>query len=352
MKIFFKRVLRRLKYTFIFTVLIGAFLLVVMWDSIVYTIPVGSVGVEWYAIGTGERRSRGPLDEGVVLLWPWNKLYIYDTRMQKRDETYSVVSQDGLHFDMDMTFRWEVLREAVVTLNQEVGTDYLNKLIIPEIGSVLRHVIANYPAESLYTTERNNVQDELFIEVTSESIPNGLGPPGSTPAQGVTIVLDDILIANIDLPQEIKDAIERKLSEAELVKEYAFRVQREQLESERKAVEADGIRRFQETVAPAITPSYLQWRGIEATLQLAQSPNSKVVVIGNSESGLPVILDTGDDTVLPLSTPAPVFQPSALAAADTDGDGDPDVVPVAVPVPVRDPVPVPVPVRDPVSTLR
>jgi hypothetical protein len=104
--------------------------------------------------------------------------------------------------------------------------------------------------------------------------------------------LYDVLIKDVVLPPAYNQAIERKLEQAQVVEEYRFRVQREALESERKRVEAEGIRSFQEIVTPAISESYLRWRGIEATLKLAQSPNSKVVVIGNSATGLPLILDT------------------------------------------------------------
>jgi regulator of protease activity HflC (stomatin/prohibitin superfamily) len=297
MKRYFLMLFRRLKYSFVFFLLITGFLVVVLWEKIVYVTPVGHASVEWYSILGGSRASRGPLREGVHVIWPWNKFYTYDLRLQNRKETYAVVSQDGLHFDMDLNFRWHVIKDAVVILNQEIGPDYIDRLLIPEIGSVLRRMAANYTAEAIYTTERNLIQQLVFAEVTDESHPNGLGVATSDSDGIHTIILSDILITRIDLPENIQQAIERKLSEAELVKEYAFRVEREELESQRKAIEAEGIRLFQETVAPAITDSYLAWRGIEATLELAKSNNAKVIVIGNSETGLPLILDTGGEAI-------------------------------------------------------
>lgn len=300
MKHYLLTIFRRIKYSFVFFALITSFLFAVLWDKIVYTTPVGHASVEWYSILGGTRASKGPLREGIHIIWPWNQFYTYDLRLQDHKQSYAVVSQDGLHFDIDLDFRWEVIKEEVVTLNQEIGPDYLDRLLIPEIGSVLRRIVATYPAEAIYTSERNALQQAVFDEVTSSTHPNGVRSPQINDGEPDTIILTDILISKVDLPPMIQDAIERKLSEAELVKEYAFRVEREQLESERKAVEAEGIRQFQATVAPAITDSYLKWRGIEATLELAKSNNAKVVVIGNSEAGLPLILDTGNQG-LPLA---------------------------------------------------
>lgn len=294
MKKYLQGVYLRFRYGFTFTVLILLFLLIVLWDRIVYMVPAGHEAVVWHSIQlpwiTGYHSDLA--EEGVELIWPWDKFYLYDLRLMTHTETYPVVSQEGLHFEIDMTFRWKVYQENLIGLNQTVGTSYLRTMLIPEIGSVLREIVANYPAEALYTFARNAVQDEIYQEITSDSLPNHLGPRETVGNADVTIVLQDTLMANIRLPASLKEAIERKLSEAELVAQYEFRVERERLESERKQIEAEGIRNFQETVAPAITSSYLQWRGIEATLELAKSTNSKVVVIGNSANGLPLILDT------------------------------------------------------------
>lgn len=301
MKKYLRAVLMRLRYGVTFTVLIMLFLLIVLWDRIVHVVPAGHEAVVWHSIQlpwiTGYHSDLA--EEGIELIWPWDKFYLYDLRLMTHTESYSVVSQEGLHFEIDMTFRWKVKQESLIELNQTVGSDYLNSMLIPEIGSVLREIVANYPAESLYTVARNAVQEEIYQEVTSDSLPNHLGSRESADDLDVTIVLQDTLMTNIRLPLSLKEAIERKLSEAELVSQYEFRVERERLESERKQIEAEGIRNFQETVAPAITSSYLQWRGIEATLELAKSTNSKVVVIGNSANGLPLILDTQGGLQLP-----------------------------------------------------
>ncbi|MDP3515991.1 MAG: prohibitin family protein [Pseudohongiella sp.] len=300
MKKYLHGVYMRFRYGFTFTVLILLFLLIVLWDRIVHMVPAGHEAVVWHSI----RLPWAPgyhshlAGEGIEATWPWDKFYLYDLRLMTHTETYPVVSQEGLHFEIDMTFRWKVAHESLIELNQTVGKEYLKNMLIPEIGSVLRETVANYPAEALYTVARNEVQIEIYEEITSGSLPNHIGPWVSG-SEDFTIFLQDTLMTNIRLPVSLKEAIERKLSEAELVSQYQFRVERERLESQRKQIEAEGIRNFQETVAPAITASYLQWRGIEATLELAKSNNAKVVVIGNSANGLPLILDTQDGRQTP-----------------------------------------------------
>ncbi|MDO8910162.1 MAG: prohibitin family protein [Pseudohongiella sp.] len=283
-----------------FTVLILLFLLILLWDRIVHVVPHGHEGVVWHAV----RMPWAPnyeshlADEGIEFIWPWDRFFLYDLRLLNHTETYQVVSREGLHFEIDMTFRWVVVPHNVIELNQDVGLEYLQRMLIPEIGSVLRETVANYSAEALYTTARNDVQRHVYDEVTSDSHPNHIGAITSQ-NPNITIVLMDTLMTNVRLPESLKTAIEQKLAEEQLVAQYVFRVERERLESERKQIEAVGIRNFQETVAPAITDSYLQWRGIEATLELAKSNNAKVVVIGNSANGLPLILDTQDSRLLP-----------------------------------------------------
>ena len=112
----------------------------------------------------------------------------------------------------------------------------------------------------------------------------------------------DTLVLGLELPQTVVAAINRKVEQYYLVQEYAFRVDREKKESERKQIEAEGIRAFQQTVSQGISNSYVRWRGIEATLQLAQSPNSKIVIIGGGKDGLPIILGNVDTPAAPRTS--------------------------------------------------
>ena len=310
MKLRLIRLLRRLSLGVSFLGLLATFLMVILWDAMVHTIPPGHAGVLWHRISLFEGpSSRGPLQEGIHVILPWDKIYFYDMRLQHLKQHFDVLSNDGLNFGIDIDFRWKLMPEKLLVLNRTVGPDYVEKLVVQEIGSVTHEITARYSAEALFTTARGEVQKAMYDKITKGAIWDGthLGKNAATDVDSEyfdMIYLVDILINKVYLPKRFSDAIDSKLEQAQVVEEYKYRVAREALESERKRVEAEGIRNFQEIVTPAISESYLRWRGIEATLKLAQSPNSKVVVIGNSATGLPLILDTTTSRAVDGSTSA------------------------------------------------
>ncbi|MGJ8547330.1 MAG: prohibitin family protein [Sulfitobacter sp.] len=320
--------LRRLSNALSFAVLIGLVSFVLLWDLMVKTTPVGHTSVVWHRLSwTSANTSDGPLAEGAHLILPWDKFYTYDIRLQTFDQSYEVVSLDGLHMEITLTFRWRAVKNNIVELNDNVGPNYLETLLIPVVGSVAREVISGFKAEDLYSFERVTVQNEIYKRVVSHDYPDGIDERQTQDITQDLVVLEDTLIKNVRLPQSLQDAIEQKLEQAQRVEEYKFRVETEKLESARKQIEGQGIREFQETVAPAISESYLRWRGIEATLKLAESNNAKVVVIGNSETGLPLILDTSTTALEPQklseATPAIPSGPEPKEPRSiTTGDGE------------------------------
>ena len=165
-------------------------------------------------------------------------------------------------------------------LHDNIGKDYLESIIKPEIRSVTREVIGNYLPEELYSTKREAIEDEI------ESL---------TRAKVETkyLTLDAILIRDVTLPQTLRAAIEQKLKQEQEALEYDFRIQKEQKEAERKKIEANGIAEFQKIVNRTITPQLLRWKGVEATQEISKSQNSKVIVIGNGDGDLPIILGSG-----------------------------------------------------------
>jgi regulator of protease activity HflC (stomatin/prohibitin superfamily) len=278
------------------------------------TIPSGYVGVLWKRFGGGTvldpRRLK---DEGMRITLPWNKVFLYDLRLQSATETYNAISRDGISLTATINIRFRLKRESVPQLHQSIGPNYIQALIIPEIGNRMREVIAEYTAEDVYSTKRTEIQDKIRQRAESmlgekmmeggENEEQEANAPYRIPLYAM-LNLIDTLILGIELPTAVVTAINRKIEQYYIAEEYKFRVAREIRESERKKIEAEGISEFQQIVTQGISDSYLRWRGIEATLQLAQSSNSKLVIIGSGKDGLPIILGNVDGAS-PPPAPAP-----------------------------------------------
>jgi regulator of protease activity HflC (stomatin/prohibitin superfamily) len=223
------------------------------------------------------------------------------------------MAREGLQITVRSSFRWQLNRATLARLHKEIGPNYLNVLLVPEIGSVVRERMSQYNTEELFSSRRTEIQAEILRAVVAESpgqASNRIGGIVDAREGFVTmsedfVTLTDVLLKDVTLPFRVRSAVERKLEQAQITQEYSFRIEREKLESQRKQIEAQGIQAFQQTVQAGISENYLKWRGIEATLQLAQSPNSKVVIVGGGSNGLPLILNTEDTVKAPSAPVAP-----------------------------------------------
>jgi hypothetical protein len=191
-------------------------------------------------------------------------------------------------------------------LHKFIGPGFLDSVVNPEIGSQARQVISQYTAQAVYTSRdqiqkqiRDATQKSLAANLNKLVQPEAMEQPDPKHYNDFlqeSIQILDTLVLSIELPPDIVAAINRQTEQYYMIQEFKFRVEREAEESKRKQIEADGIAAFQKTVSQGISDSYLRWRGIEATLLLAQSPNSKVVVIGSGKDGLPIILNAEPNT--------------------------------------------------------
>jgi regulator of protease activity HflC (stomatin/prohibitin superfamily) len=267
---------------------------VVLFPYAAVTVPSGHAGVLWKRFGGGTVLDpRQIRDEGLHLIWPWNELFLYDLRLQSITETYNAISSDGVSLTSTMNIRFRLQRAAAPVIHQALGPNYPQLLVRPGIGSLTREVMAQYTAEQVYSTARQEIQDKirsLAQDRLSEKMMEREGDEPYRVSLSDTVILYDTLVYGIELPVVVVNAINRKIEQYYISEEYKFRVERERRESERKKIEAEGIREFQQIVSQGISDSYLRWRGIEATLQLSQSTNSKVVIIGSAKDGLPLIL--------------------------------------------------------------
>ena len=259
--------------------IIGFIFLFLFGSSIFVTIESGEKGVLFKKFGRGLQKDV-TYGQGFHIVAPWNDMFVYDVKIQETFEKMEVLSKNGLSIKIDLSFRYNPVPNEIGYLHDNIGKDYLESIIKPEIRSVTREVIGNYLPEELYSTKREAIEDEI------ESL---------TRAKVETkyLTLDAILIRDVTLPQTLRAAIEQKLKQEQEALEYDFRIQKEQKEAERKKIEANGIAEFQKIVNRTITPQLLRWKGVEATQEISKSQNSKVIVIGNGDGDLPIILGSG-----------------------------------------------------------
>jgi prohibitin 1 len=256
--------------------LIGAGLVVLiaiifLFNSVI-KVPTGSVTVlTLFGRVTGE-----VLPEGIHVINPLKSTNDLSIQTQELKESASVPSAEGLVLSLDTSLIYHLNPEKAADVYQKVGLRYMDVLIEPNLRAAIREATASHTANALYSGERELVAKQIRDQLTTL-----LGQRG--------ILVESILLRDIQLPQTLKTSIETKQQAEQEALAMNFRLQKEKQEAERKRIEAAGIRDFQQIVAQGISTQLLEWKGIEATENLAKSANAKVVVIGNSK-GLPLIL--------------------------------------------------------------
>ena len=217
------------------------------------------------------------LTPGFHMIAPWNEVYVYDVKEQKSEEPMDVLSRNGLSINIDITVRFYPDYTKIGYLYEGFRLDYANLLVIPEVRSTVRQVAGRYTAEEIYSTKRSEVEQAIIDEAGVKLKENN-------------IQMQALLIRSINLPNEIRKAIELKLTQEQEALAYKFKLEKETSEAERKRIAAEGEARANKIINSSLTPQLLKMRGIEATLKLGESPNSKVIVIGSGKDGMPLIL--------------------------------------------------------------
>jgi len=254
-------------------IVIVAFVVVILFFSSVTRVESGHVGVlTLFGRVTGE-----VLSEGMHLINPFKTNNEMSIRTQEIKESASVPSSEGLVMNLDTSLIYHLDPAKAADVYQKIGPSYETVLIEPNLRAAIREATASHTANALYTGEREMVAKQIY-----DQLGGVLGSRG--------FFIESILLRDIQLPATLKSSIEAKQQAEQDALAMNFKLQKETQEAQRKRIEAQGIRDFQQIVAQGISPQLLEWKGIEATENLAKSSNSKVVVIGNSKNGLPLIL--------------------------------------------------------------
>lgn len=258
-------------------VIIAAIVLIILLAKSAITIDSGEAGVLYKTFDGGVVTDQPPLGEGFHLIAPWNKVFVYEVRQQELFEKMKVLSSNGLEIQIDASAWYEPVYKDLGNLHQSLGQDYLQRVIQPSIRSAARSVVGRYTPEQLYSSKRDAIQDEIFAET-------------KTILAKQYVQLNEVLVRDVTLPVTIKEAIERKLRQEQESLEYEFRLVTASKEAEKVIIEAQGKAESNRILSASLTDKILQDKGIDATMKLAESPNSKVIVIGSGDSGLPIIL--------------------------------------------------------------
>lgn len=264
------------KAIMIFILGITIILLFIFGSSMFITIDAGHAGVLFKRFGGG-LDTENTYDEGFHFKAPWNKIYTYEIRQQEMAEEMNILSSNGLEIKVDVSVWYQPKFSQLGLLHKIIGIDYLNRIIIPSLRSSARSVIGRYTPEQIYSTKRDAIQDEIFEETKKILVDK-------------YVQINQVLIRSIILPPTIKTAIESKLKQEQEALEYKFKLQKATQEAERQRIEAEGKAKANDIVSASLTEKILADKGIEATLNLANSPNTKIVVIGNTKNGMPIIM--------------------------------------------------------------
>lgn len=249
---------------------------IVALSQIFTQIPAGHVGVvDFFGIV-----SEKTLPAGINLVNPLARVIKYSIQTKEHKEAMQVLSREGLTIGLEVSALYRLNPDSAARVYKTVsGGDYETIILIPQFRSIIRVVTASFQASALYSTERERLGASI-----QEEIARTVGPRG--------VIIETTPIRNVALPVQLTEAIEQKQRADQESQRMEFILTKEKQEADRKRIEAKGIADFQAIVAAGISEQLLRWKGIEATEKLAQSPNTKVIIVGAGKDGLPVILDT------------------------------------------------------------
>jgi regulator of protease activity HflC (stomatin/prohibitin superfamily) len=253
-----------------------AVIAIILFSKSTITIGPGEGGVIFESLGDGIDTDK-TYGEGFHLMLPWNKMIVRKVRQQSISDEMNVLSVNGLEVKVNGTIWYEPEFKNLGKLIKTKGEDYERELLDPAINAAARSVVGRYTPEQLYSSKRDVIEQEILDEV-------------QTVLKDQFLLVTRVLVEDVKLPNTIRTAIETKLKQEQESLEYEFRIAKAQKEAKRQKIDAEGKAIANKILSASLTDKILQEKGIEATLELSKSPNSKVIVIGSGKSGMPIIL--------------------------------------------------------------
>lgn len=255
--------------------LVFIFFIAFYWNNIFISIDSGEQGIRWSRLnGTELNEIYG---EGLHMIWPWDKMYIYTTRLQSQSDTLQILTSEGLTVKVEFSFRFFLLRDSIPTIHKTLGTTYATSFVKSEIEAASMAIIGNFSPEQLYKMSTLVIQSSIKYYVSKHLLEKN-------------IVMDEYLIRKISLPDLVSNSIERKMVAEQMSYEFNYKLTIEEKEKQRKIIEAQGIKQFEDLSNISI----LKWKGLEVTSEFAKSPNAKIIIMGNGKNDLPLLLNSDD----------------------------------------------------------
>ncbi len=202
---------------------------------------------------------------------------VHDEGTKTGDDAIRVLTADGLEVTIDLSVLYRVVPNDAPKLLQQTGFNYEDKIVRPVTRTRIRDNAVYYDAISLYSTKRDEFQQRIYTSIEKDFSARGL-------------LLENLLVRNITLPESVKQSIEQKINAEQDAQKMRFVLQKEQQEAERKRIEAQGIADYQHIISESLTDKQLQYESIKAQLEIAKSPNTKIIVMGKGNT--PLIMDT------------------------------------------------------------
>ncbi|MCY1062648.1 prohibitin family protein [Nannocystis sp. SCPEA4] len=300
-----EKTLGRVEYLTYTALVVMLMLLGFLWPRMFITIPTGSQGVmyRYFAGGTVTDRVWG---EGLHIIPPWDHLTLYEVRLQQKTLNFDVLSDEGLNLQVAVSVKFRPDSDMLGHLHRDIGPDYFERMIEPDIQAHVRRAFGDRPAYEIYSSA-----NDLLLELRRISA-LGRDEPGDGEKEKPYVQIQEIELVDLELPEIVLAAIAESYRQKQLMLEYRHKLEREEAEAQRKRTEASGIRDYN-TIIGELSPDVLRWRDLEVTSELAKAPNSKVLVLGKGSSNSSLLFNVGGDSTTD-STTAPA-SPAAAAPA-------------------------------------
>lgn len=255
---------------------LGMFVVVVLaWTSLV-SVESGHVGV----VTTFGKVEPDVLEEGMHVVAPWRRVRSMSIRTQEQKETTQVPTKEGLAITLESSILFALNKEKARDVFQQVGPDYVDVIVVPQVRSAIRAVTVKYQAKDLYTAGRAEVENDLEATIQTELDKRGLR-------------CEKLLLRKIEIPEVVRNAIEQKLAAEQDTQRMQFILDKERQEADRKKIDAQGTAEANRLITETLTENYVRYLWVKALEGNAAKP-STTIYVPTGPDGMPLVANVAN----------------------------------------------------------